>query len=58
MSDAISSIQPDKSHLPGAGVAGAFMANNDIRDINLFKEKEHHVDLSGVSAFCHPQAMA
>ena len=58
MSDAINSVHSDKSHLFGGHVGGAYMANNDNRDINLFKEKEHDVNLSGVSVWNHPQATA
>lgn len=58
MSDAINSISSDKSHLYGAGNVGAYMAHKGPDEIDIFKQKEHNVDLSGVSAFCHPQATA
>ncbi len=58
MSDGINSIRGDKSHLFGGSVAGAYMANNDVKDINIHNAKERNVDLSGVSAWCHPKATA
>lgn len=58
MSNVVNSVRSDKSHMFGGNVAGAFMAHNDNKNIDLFKQKEHNIDLSGVSVWSHPQATA
>lgn len=58
MEHGINSIKGDKSHLFGGQVGGAYMASNDVKDINIHNAKERNVDLSGVSAWCHPKATA
>lgn len=57
--EAISAITSHKTQKPSenAHVGGAYMAYGN-QDADLFKAKEHHVDLSGVSAFCHPGVMS
>lgn len=58
MSDGINSISSDKSHLFGGQVGGAYMANNDVKNVDIFSQKERSLDLSSVSAWCNPQATA
>lgn len=53
MSDAISSVKSDKSHLmnPRAGAHIAFEPKNT----NIHDEKERHINLGGASIFCQTQ---
>ena len=53
------------SWMQGIGEGGAYRAYNNDNDTKVaynpnqaidFNERERYVDLSGVSAFCHPQA--
>ncbi len=58
MENGINSIKSDKSHLFGGQVGGAYMANNDVRNIDIFNDKEKKLDQSHVSIFCNTQATA